>query len=81
MTLNDYLSGITGADRDAVEAAKKRNDGLLKPLGSLGRLETMAVKMAGITGKVLNTAESAACWCLRRTTASSRRAWPARPRR
>ena len=57
MTLNDYLNGITGADRAAVEAAKKRNDGLLKPLGSLGRLETIAVKMAGITGKVINTAE------------------------
>ena len=39
MTLNDYLNGITGADRAAVEAAKKRNDGLLKPLGSLGRLK------------------------------------------
>ena len=57
MTLNDYLNGITGADKAAIEAAKKRNDGLLKPLGSLGRLETMAIKMAGITGKVLNTAE------------------------
>ena len=57
MTIQEYLNGIQGADQAAVEAAKKRNDALLKPLGSLGRLETMAVKMAGITGKVINTAE------------------------
>ncbi|MBP5749924.1 MAG: nicotinate-nucleotide--dimethylbenzimidazole phosphoribosyltransferase, partial [Firmicutes bacterium] len=57
MTLTDYINGIAGADQDAIAAAKKRNDALLKPLGSLGRLETMAVKMAGITGKVINTAE------------------------
>ncbi|MCQ2561223.1 MAG: nicotinate-nucleotide--dimethylbenzimidazole phosphoribosyltransferase [Clostridia bacterium] len=57
MTLKEYIDGISGADQQAIAAAKKRNDGLLKPLGSLGRLEDMAVKMAGITGKVINTAE------------------------
>lgn len=57
MTIYDYIQGIEGADKEAMEAASKRNDGLLKPLGSLGRLESMAIKMAGITGKVINTAE------------------------
>ena len=57
MTLEQILAGIRGADTAAIEAAKKRNDGLLKPLGSLGRLEDMAIRMAGITGAVCNTAE------------------------
>ena len=30
MTLNDYLNGITGADRAAVEAAKKRDPAMLR---------------------------------------------------
>lgn len=57
MTIYDYIDGIKPADEEAKEFARKRNDGLLKPLGSLGKLEDIAIKFAGITGKVLNSAE------------------------
>lgn len=53
--LERYIAGITGTDRAAADAAKKRLDSLAKPPGSLGRLEDIAVKLAGITGKVCNT--------------------------
>lgn len=39
---------------EAMEEAKKRQDKLLKVPGSLGKLEDMTVKIAGITGKVKN---------------------------
>ncbi|MEQ8155404.1 MAG: nicotinate-nucleotide--dimethylbenzimidazole phosphoribosyltransferase [Clostridiaceae bacterium] len=41
-------------NRKAMEDAKKRLDSLAKPMGSLGELEAMAIKFAGITGKVEN---------------------------
>ncbi|WP_312653641.1 nicotinate-nucleotide--dimethylbenzimidazole phosphoribosyltransferase [Aminipila sp.] len=56
-TLDEVLKGIKGADEKAVDEAQKHMDSLIKPLGSLGKLETMAVKMAGITGKVNNSVE------------------------
>ncbi len=57
MTIYDYINAIRPSDEEARELARKRNNGLLKPLGSLGRLEDIAVKFAGITGKVTNRAE------------------------
>lgn len=48
------LKGITATNKIAIEEAKKRVDSLAKPLGSLGKLEDIAVKLAGITGKVKN---------------------------
>lgn len=57
MTIYDFINSIEGADRSAMQAASERNDALLKPLGSLGRLESMAIKMAGITGRVTNSVE------------------------
>ncbi|QIB69929.1 nicotinate-nucleotide--dimethylbenzimidazole phosphoribosyltransferase [Aminipila butyrica] len=56
-TLAEVLEGIRGADEEALAEAQKHMDSLIKPLGSLGKLETMAVKMAGITGKVKNNVE------------------------
>jgi len=56
-TLEEVLNGIKGADRKAIEEAQEHMDSLIKPLGSLGKLETMAVQMAGITGKVKNNVE------------------------
>jgi nicotinate-nucleotide--dimethylbenzimidazole phosphoribosyltransferase len=38
-------------DHDAARAARDRQDRLLKPRGSLGRLEELAVWMAGVTGE------------------------------
>lgn len=52
--LDEILEGIKGADKEALEAAEKHMDSLIKPLGSLGKLEKMAIKLAGITGKVKN---------------------------
>jgi len=52
-----FLSGIQGADRAAMDAAAKRQAELAKPPGSLGELETMSIRLAGITGKVKNRIE------------------------
>lgn len=53
-SLQEVLDGIKGADKDVLEQAQKHMDSLIKPLGSLGKLESMAVKLAGITGQVHN---------------------------
>ena len=45
---------LTGLDEQAMEAARERQLQLLKPAGSLGLLEDMSIRMAGITGKVKN---------------------------
>lgn len=44
-------SGIEPLDREAMRRAEERLDRLTKPPGSLGRLEELAVKLAGITGE------------------------------
>jgi nicotinate-nucleotide--dimethylbenzimidazole phosphoribosyltransferase len=40
-------------DERAASAARERQDALLKPRGSLGRLEELAVWMAGVTGEAI----------------------------
>ncbi|GAC1436336.1 MAG: hypothetical protein NVSMB65_10370 [Chloroflexota bacterium] len=45
-------SRIGALDMAAMQAARERQDQLTKPRGSLGRLEELSVKMAGITGQV-----------------------------
>lgn len=52
--LDFIINGITELNKDAIEEAKKRVDFLAKPLGSLGKLEDIAIQLAGITGKVKN---------------------------
>lgn len=47
-TLEQLTQSIQPLDQKAMQQAKTRIDGLLKPIGSLGRLETLAVQMAGI---------------------------------
>lgn len=42
------IKAIRPLDEAAMEAARKRQDNLTKPLGSLGRLEELAIKIAGI---------------------------------
>jgi nicotinate-nucleotide--dimethylbenzimidazole phosphoribosyltransferase len=49
-TLKEYLSQIKSPDTDAMAKAKARLDSLAKPPGSLGKLEDIAVKLAGISG-------------------------------
>ena len=48
---------ILPPDEAAMRAAAARQDTLAKPPHSLGRLEEIAIRFAGITGKVLNSAK------------------------
>jgi len=51
MTLLDRtIEGIREPDRTAAAAAQARQDSLTKPQGSLGLLEELSVRIAGITG-------------------------------
>lgn len=53
--LENYLRQIMPSDKDAKKLANARNDSLAKPPHSLGGLEEIAVKIAGITGSVCNS--------------------------
>ena len=55
--LQKYINEITGPDLSAQEAARRRQDTLAKPPHSLGKLEDISVKIAGITGSVQNSAD------------------------
>lgn len=52
--LTKTLANITPLYDEKVILAKKRLDSLAKPIGSLGRLEEIAWRMAGITGNIKN---------------------------
>lgn len=52
--LMEVISSIKSVDESAMQLAVKRQDSLAKPPGSLGGLEDISVRMAGITGEVLN---------------------------
>lgn len=49
-TLSSVLRAIPPIDGDAMSRAQQHIDGLLKPPGSLGRLEALAVQLAGMPG-------------------------------
>lgn len=49
-TLADLLNTIPAIDPASMSRAQRYIDGLLKPVGSLGRLETLAVQLAGMPG-------------------------------
>jgi nicotinate-nucleotide--dimethylbenzimidazole phosphoribosyltransferase len=53
--IKKVLAGITSASQEIKERALKKMDGLLKPIGSLGELENIAVRICGMTGKLENT--------------------------
>lgn len=48
----ETVDGIRPVDEGAKQVAKEQWDKLLKPLGSLGTLEDIAIKIAGIRGEV-----------------------------
>ncbi len=52
-TLLDTLEKIGELDAGSMRAARERQDKLTKPAGSLGALEEMSVRVAGITGQAL----------------------------
>ena len=55
--LQQTLAAIRPADQKAMEAARARQDSLAKPPRSLGKLETMSIRLAGVTGQVHNTVD------------------------
>lgn len=55
-----YSAYIGALDEAAMEEARRRNDALAKPLGSLGALEDMAVRISGITGRLDHSLERCA---------------------
>ena len=55
--LKTLFNAIQPADLKTKELTKEKWDGLVKPMGSLGELEDVAIKIAGITGKVENVIE------------------------
>ncbi len=51
MLLEKVTNEIGDLDQRSMERAQKRLDSLIKPPGSLGVLESIAIRLAGITGK------------------------------
>ena len=52
--LTDTLHHIEPLNKEAIRNASDRLDSLTKPIGSLGEIENIIARMAGITGKVHN---------------------------
>ncbi len=52
--LQTLIASIKPLDQAAMDKAKARQDSLIKPPGSLGKLEDISVQLAGITGEVKN---------------------------
>jgi len=55
--LKALISRIAPPDEKAMAAARKRQDMLAKPPGSLGKLEDISIRLAGVTGHVKNKIE------------------------
>lgn len=54
LKLKQYLAQINAPDREAMDAAARYQALLAKPPGSLGKLEDISIRLAGITGKIKN---------------------------
>lgn len=54
------IEQVGSLEREAMVQAREKLDGLLKPIGSLGKLEELAVQMAGILGYPLPNLDSKA---------------------
>ncbi|MCI9475321.1 MAG: nicotinate-nucleotide--dimethylbenzimidazole phosphoribosyltransferase [Emergencia sp.] len=59
--LFELIGKIETLDEGAMAAAKQRQDYLAKPPGSLGKLEDISIKIAGITGKAVGNDVSKQC--------------------
>ena len=55
--LKTYIASVPSADVNAMRLAKERQAKLAKPPGSLGKLEEISIRIAGITGRVINSIE------------------------
>ena len=52
--LLDFINSIESTNNDIKEKARIRQNNLIKPIGSLGVLEEISIKISGITGKIEN---------------------------
>ena len=52
--LNDIINEIEAVNEQIISQAEERMTSLAKPLKSLGKLEEIAIKLSGITGKIKN---------------------------
>ncbi|SHE85378.1 nicotinate-nucleotide-dimethylbenzimidazole phosphoribosyltransferase [Tissierella praeacuta DSM 18095] len=52
--LKETISSINPSKDEAKKLAREKWDALVKPMGSLGTLEEATIKIAGMTGKVVN---------------------------
>lgn len=52
--LKELCASVGQLDKEAMDAAEKRQAELAKPPGALGKLESLSIQLAGITGKVNN---------------------------
>lgn len=59
--LYELIGQIEAADEKAAAEAKQRQDYLAKPPGSLGKLEDISIKIAGITGKAVGNDVTKQC--------------------
>jgi nicotinate-nucleotide--dimethylbenzimidazole phosphoribosyltransferase len=48
--IEQVIASIQPLDEKAMEEARKRQDSLTKPQGSLGQLESLSIQIAGIRG-------------------------------
>ena len=51
------INTIEDLDREAMDGARKREESLAKPPGSLGKLEDIAVQLSGISGNLYNNVD------------------------
>ena len=56
-SLSQILEKIKPLNEEAMKTAQERQDKLTKPIGSLGRLEKLSVKIAGIKGEAMPSLE------------------------
>jgi len=78
--LNDAIAAIQPLDEQAMSAARAHQDDLTKPPGSLGRLEELAVQLAGIRrrdGELLGPAAVLVCAADHGVAAEGVSAYPA----
>ena len=50
--LESTVNNIDSLDKTSIEQAKKRLDRLIKPQGSLGKMEDICMQLAGAAGPV-----------------------------
>ena len=60
MNISEILNDIKPLYKKAIEEAKIYNDNLIKPIGSLGKLEELAIQFSGITGNIFNSMDKKA---------------------